>query len=216
MDGVHDLGGLGGFGPVRWSPDHGYEPFYEDWHAHAAAMCIAMFSAWRTDQSGCSLDWFRHVRECIDPVDYLTRPYFDQWAQTMMAILIDHGSLDFDDLIPNGAADDQSPKAKTIGKVEASTRNRGESAPAFAAGDRVRAKMSTGASHTRLPIYARGRVGVIEEHHGLQLFADANAGGDARREHLYTVGFMAADLWPEVTNKDRLFIDLWESHFEPA
>lgn len=229
MDGIHDLGGIEGFGPVRWQADQDGEAFHGEWQARAAAMCIYTFGVWKREQSGCSLDWFRHVRERMDPIDYLARPYFDQWTQTLMAIMIDDGiaSLEEFTAAPSGrlpAAKDRPEVAPAkwqarsySGDGPGNTPENSETKPAFAPGDRVRAKSSAGARHTRLPAFVRGRTGVVEEHHGAQIFADANARGDHRREHLYTVGFAAADLWPEVENpRDRVFVDLWESHFEPA
>ena len=53
--------------------------------------------------------------------------------------------------------------------------------------------------------------------HGGHGFADAAARGEHRGEHLYTVSFASADLWPEAkASRDRVFVDLWESYLEPA
>jgi hypothetical protein len=49
------------------------------------------------------------------------------------------------------------------------------------------------------------------------VLADASARGEKRGEHLYTIGFASADLWPEAKGRDdRVFVDLWESYLEPA
>ena len=56
-------------------------------------------TAWSDSGYGCqklagpgwTIDWWRHGRELIDPVDYLTRPYFDQWMQTYAALIVDSG-----------------------------------------------------------------------------------------------------------------------------
>lgn len=46
---------------------------------------------------------------------------------------------------------------------------------------------------------------------------DASARGEKRGEHLYTVRFSASELWPEAkASRDRVFVDLWESYFDPA
>jgi hypothetical protein len=56
-------------------------------------MAMQLFAQWRGKPELWTIDWFRHVRERIDPVDHLTRPYFDQWAQCLFAILVDNGTV---------------------------------------------------------------------------------------------------------------------------
>jgi nitrile hydratase len=70
-----------------------------------------------------------------------------------------------------------------------------------------------------LPAYAQGRPGCIHAHHGAHVFADGAAAGDEHAEHIYSVVFEAADLWPEAAERrgaprDRVFLDLWESYLE--
>jgi len=221
MDTVHDIGGRQGFGPVRWQNDHDEETFHEEWQARAWAMCMCMFAVWRGNPQVWTLDWFRHVRERIDPIDYLTRNYYDQWVQTLAATLIDNGTIRLEELLPGSAT------CETPAMADVSTQKSGRTAeksltdrndePAFSVGQKVRTKMSIAAFHTRLPAYVRGRVGVIEDHHGSQPLADASARGVIKPEPLYTVAFEAADLWPEAqASQDRVFVDAWESYLEPA
>ncbi|MFQ5624219.1 MAG: hypothetical protein ACE5FS_12595, partial [Paracoccaceae bacterium] len=80
MDGIHDLGGKQGFGAVKVSEPE--EPFHYPWEGRMWAIARTCASPEWT------IDWWRHVRERIDPVDYLTRPYFDQWCQTSMAAFV--------------------------------------------------------------------------------------------------------------------------------
>ena len=91
MDGVHDLGGREGFGPIVDKADD--KPFHADWEMRAFGMkqVSAAAKSW-------TIDWFRHCRELVDPVDYLTRPYFDQWLTTLAAQLIDEGYLTLDEI----------------------------------------------------------------------------------------------------------------------
>jgi nitrile hydratase len=216
MDGVHDLGGREGFGPVHWQSADDSKFFHEEWQARTWAMAMCMLGAWRRGDSGVTLDWFRHVRERIDPIDYLTRNYFDQWAQTIMAVLIDDGTVELEEL--TGTRPSGNPKfLAQPAPAQAGGKGGSESAPGFKAGDRVRTRALIGAAHTRLPGYARGRIGVIEEHHGAEIFADASARGEIRNEHLYTIAFDASELWPEAKDRrDRIYIDAWESYLEPA
>jgi nitrile hydratase len=91
-------------------------------------------------------------------------------------------------------------------------------APAFAVGDRVRARNLNPRGHTRLPRYVRGRVGVIARRHGAHVFPDVHAhGGGEHPRHLYSVRFTARELWGEAGREtDSVHLDLWEPYLEPA
>ena len=69
-------------------------------------------------------------------------------------------------------------------------------APRFAAGDRVRAKNIHPQTHTRLPRYVRGHEGVIEKVRGCHVFPDSNSlGAGEDPQWLYTVRFEGRELW---------------------
>ena len=78
MDGVHDLGGREGFGPIKGK--HDGQMIHADWEIRdfAIKQSAAAGQSW-------TIDWFRYCRELADPVDYLTRPYYDQWLTTAVA-----------------------------------------------------------------------------------------------------------------------------------
>ena len=96
MDGVHDLGGREGFGPILDKDDD--KPFHAKWEMRAFGITQSSASA-----TSWTIDWFRYCRELTGPVDYLTRPYFDQWITTRAAQLVDEGYLTLDE-IKRGAA----------------------------------------------------------------------------------------------------------------
>jgi nitrile hydratase len=217
MDGVHDIGGREGFGRVDWEDEEGYEPFHADWEARLFVMAMQLFAQWRDTPEVWTLDWFRHVRERLDPVDYLTRPYFDQWAQCLFAVLIDNGTVTLEEVIGNTGTAVAIPESKGARVPAAAPARDGAAAPAFQIGHPVRTASLIGSDHTRLPGYVRGRIGHIHSYHGPQIFADASARGDIRREPLYTVAFAAADVWPEAAGRrDMIYVDLWESYLEAA
>jgi hypothetical protein len=194
MDGVHDLGGREGFGPIVGKTDD--KVIHADWEIRDFAMkqSSAAGQSW-------TIDWFRHCRELANPVDYLARPYYDQWITTLAAQLIDEGYL----------------SARAIVKQPRSFAVSVNTPPRFAIGATVRCRLDGASGHTRLPQYVRGRAGAIHAHHGGHVFADAAARGEHRGEHLYTVSFASSDLWPEAKgSSDRVFVDLWESYLEPA
>ncbi len=224
MDTLHDLGGREGFGAVRWQKDKDAIAFHEEWQARAWAICMCTFAHWRGKPEIWTLDWFRHVRERIDPVDYLTRNYYDQWTQSLAATLIDNGTIRLDELLPDAKlATNDVPTASTTHERTASVtpdRTVNESTastPKFEAGQTVRCKAVVPAFHTRLPAYVRGKVGVVDGHHGKEPLADLSAVGVIEPEHLYTVRFDAAALWPEAQGRrERIYVDAWESYLEPA
>ena len=90
--------------------------------------------------------------------------------------------------------------------------------PRFRPDDRVRTANPHPSGHTRLPRYARDKLGRIQLHHGAHVLPDTHAHGKGEQPtHLYTVCFSARDLWgSEASAKDKVFLDIWECHLEPA
>jgi len=98
-----------------------------------------------------------------------------------------------------------------------SERSPGDRKPRFAVGEAVCTRNRHPRGHTRLPRYARGRVGVIWRIHGCHVFPDSNAmGGGEDPQFLYGVRFSAAELWGEDAEApgDSLCLDLWEPYLE--
>jgi nitrile hydratase len=218
MDGIHDLGGRQGYGPIDVGEPP--EPFHAPWEARMLGIVRAF-----TRPANWSIDWFRHVRECIEPEDYLTRPYYDQWLQTYAAMMIDSRVATLEELATGESARDipGMPPPMTPDKVAAAKKGmarfdrESNALPGFSAGDAVVTRSLGSRGHTRLPQYARGRPGRIESFRGFHVLPDTNMTGDGPAEPLYTVAFRAADLWPEAEGrKDRVFLDLWESYLERA
>jgi nitrile hydratase subunit beta len=218
MDGVHDLGGREGFGPIVGKADD--KVIHADWEIRAFAIKQSSAAGQRW-----TIDWFRHCRELTGPVDYLTRPYYDQWLTTVVAQLVDEGYLTLDEIKRGASAFTPTPglPPQTAEAARAAVRNPRSFAvslnkpPRFALGERVRCRLDGGSGHTRLPGYVRGRAGAVHAHHGGHVLADASARGEKRGEHLYTVSFASPDLWPEAKGRaDRVFVDLWESYLELA
>ena len=213
MDTIHDLGGRQGFGPIEHRNDDDAVTFHAEWEARAYALCAMTWRSWATSGSHLNLDWFRHVRERIDPRDYLGRPYFDQWVQSLAAIFIESGTISSYELTGHAI--------ESIDTTTENVPNKTETCPAateglFDIGEIVVAKTVTPAPYTRLPSYVRGRRGVILLKHGLQPFSDTLALGDERNEEMYTVGFKATELWQDAEDdRDMVYIDLWESHLAP-
>jgi hypothetical protein len=87
--------------------------------------------------------------------------------------------------------------------------------PRFKPGDRVRTRNINPDGHTRLPRYARDKVGTVVQLQGIYPFPDTNAHGDPRMQQVYLIRFTAQELWGEgAGNKDTNYIDLWEDHLD--
>ncbi|MCH9672209.1 MAG: nitrile hydratase subunit beta [Gammaproteobacteria bacterium] len=218
MDGIHDLGGRHGFGPIDVNEPE--EQFHEPWEARVRGIVNAMSRA-----PDWNLDWFRHCRELIDPVDYLSRPYFDQWVQTYCAMMINSGWATTEE-VSSGKARSVPVDVPTPMSAEESKANKFnaknfdapvDNAPTFEIGQAVTAGTEVTTGHTRLPAYVRGRQGQIADYHGAHVFPDDNAVNKKRHEHLYTVEFNATQLWPEATDSaDTVSLNLWESYLGPV
>jgi len=219
MDGIHDLGGREGFGPVDISTE--YDGFHADWEAR-------MFSIVRTmgRPEDWNLDWFRHCRELIDPLDYLSRPYYDQWLQSYAAMLINSGLATTTELAQGKS---EAPLSHAISapmlaadvqeQINRSQRFDGAApAPAqFSPGETVRTVDHGVSTHTRLPAYARGATGTITHYRGAHVYPDTNALNEKQYMALYTVGFKAGALWSNAENPDdEIHLDLWEAYLERA
>ena len=217
MDGIHDMGGMQGWGTVAIDPD---EPvFREGWHGRAFAM-----GAMSMGLSGTNLDAFRHGLERLHPHEYLGDGYYGRWLACAETLLVDSGVL-------------------APGAVEARARNlMGESVEepagveenkpvyerggpgslreiddpaAFSPGDRVRAKDMRTGGHTRLPAYVRGRSGTVHALRPSALLPDTNAHfAGENPQHVYTVEFDSAELWGPGAEAAKLRIDLFESYLE--
>src|SRR5258708_30051747 len=88
----------------------------------------------------------------------------------------------------------------------------------FKVGQRVRARNIHPTGHTRLPRYARAKLGAIHLDHGVYVFPDTNADslGD-KPQHLYSVGFTARELWGEqASSRDAVYLDMWDDYLECA
>jgi nitrile hydratase subunit beta len=82
----------------------------------------------------------------------------------------------------------------------------------------VRAKNMHPATHTRLPRYARGHVGVVEAIRGCHVFPDSTAvGGGEDPQWLYTVVFGARELFGETADPTlKVSIEAFEPYLESA
>jgi nitrile hydratase subunit beta len=219
MNGVHDMGGMHGFGPVEPEAD---EPvFHAPWEGRVLALRRAL-GAWRK----WNIDAGRHSIETLPPVDYLRMSYYEKWLASAIKLALGAGLITQREL-ETGQRDPSAPVATpplTADKVmpaimKGSPTHRETTArPRFAAGQMVRAREINPVGHTRLPRYVRGRQGTIERDHGAHVFPDSNAKFEGENpQYLYTVRFSARELWGESANPgDSVHLDLWEEYLDVA
>lgn len=217
MDGIHDLGGREGFGPVAVSTDD--PAFAAPWEGRACAMVQSVGAP------GSSIDRFRSLVELMPPAAYLTEPYFQKWLLVHMVELIDAEMLSRDELL-SGKTDRPAPPAPPRPLAQVLQDERAmfcsfarpvPDPPAFAVGQTVRTRRHMRTTHTRLPAYARDCQGEIIARHGAHILPDESARGTEKAEHLYTLRFTAAELWGAPANpRDDVTLDLWESYLVPA
>ena len=225
MDGVHDLGGMHGFGPVEREVN---EPaFHERWEAAVYAIMRASLG---TGQY--TLDEFRHGVERMDPAHYLGSGYYEHWLDGIARVLIEKGVVSGDELAARTAFFAERPDAPASAAVRVmpatpaprikwmapDSERPATKPPRFAVGEIVVTRNIHPTGHTRLPRYARGKHGVIHRQHGTHVFPDSNAhGGGEQPQALYSVRFDARELWgPAAEPNQHVYIDLWEPYLEPG
>ena len=218
MNGVHDLGGMHGFGPVEIEDN---EPvFHGEWEKRAFALTLAcgFLGRWNIDMG-------RYAREQMPPAEYLATSYYEHWFFGLEKLLVEQGLVSAQELVTGRAAVRATePQAVVAAEVATRLRNRrharvdAEVAPKFRAGDNVVARNLNPAGHTRLPRYVRGRHGVIARDHGVFVFADTHAmNRDKKPQHCYSVRFAARELWgADAPAHDSVYLDLWDDHLDPA
>ena len=219
MDGVHDLGGMDGFGKVVPEPD---EPvFHHPWEGRVHAINSAT-----TGTGAWNIDIGRFGVERLAPAVYITRSYYEKWLRRTELLLVEYGLATQDELdsgraatpakpVPNGAfTADRAQRAFQRGSYTRTP----QAPPRFQPGDRVRTRNIHPHSHTRLPRYARGHIAVVERLHGANVFPDSVVRGDGEDpQWLYTIRFDGRELWGDDAEPGTaISIDAFEPYLELA
>ncbi len=212
-----DLGGRPGYGAVVPEPED--ERFHASWEPQALALTLAMGAsgAWNLDMS-------RAARETLP--DYDALDYYRVWIVALEKLMVERGLLGMDEIAAGRSL--HPPRAlprvlaaADVGPVLARgspTQRAASGPPRFAVGDRVRTRAGPVPHHTRLPGYARDKVGRVERLHGVHVFADEHAQGHGEQPRwLYSVAFDASELWGgDADPALRVSIDAWEPYLEHA
>jgi nitrile hydratase subunit beta len=219
MNGVHDMGGMHGMGPIIEEKN---EPvFHNEWEARIFAMTRAV-GAWRK----WNVDAVRHSNELIPPAEYLRMNYYERWMAALVKLMVQSG------LTTRAEIESGVPAAGSVKAVPALSADKAvafvaKGLPAsrnvnvvarFQVGQRVRARNMHPLGHTRLPRYARGKFGTVDRDHGVFVFPDTNAHFLGENpQHVYSVRFAARELWgAPAGEKDSVYVDMWDDYLEPA
>jgi nitrile hydratase beta subunit len=219
MNGVHDMGGMQGMGPIQYEKN---EPvFHERWEARLFALNRSM-GAWRK----WNIDASRFQREQIPAAEYLRMSYYEKWLAGLVDLMV-KTDLVTPAEIESGTPSPGSPKQIPPLTVDKVLPGIARGAPAsrdvpaiarFQTGQSVRARNINPEGHTRLPRYARGKFGTIERDYGVFVFPDTDALFLGEKpQHLYSVRFSARELWgDQAVQQDAVYIDMWDDYLEPA
>jgi nitrile hydratase len=217
MNGVHDMGGMHGMGPIEHDPN---EPvFHEAWEGRAWGLQRAM-GPWGRGRWGST----RYDLERIPPADYLRMSYYERWFTILVNRLLrsdlitpeEAATGQADRTRPNPTLPPAPPRPRTGGaaRLDVSVRR------AFKLGQRVRARNIHPEGHTRLPRYTRGKLGTVVRHNGVFALQDTDADGASlggKPQQVYTVRFAARELWgSQASPRDAVYVDLWEDYLERA
>lgn len=219
MNGIHDMGGMDNLGPLHVERN---EPvFHAGWERKVFGFAIALLGS-----RYFRLDEVRRAGEWMPPADYLHSPYYEGWLFGITTLLLEKDIVGREELEAGRSLRQDSRNllpalppamAEFIMNHPIPTRVDADIAPRFRPGDAVVTRNIHAAGHTRLPRYARGRRGVVEQDHGIFPFSDSVAhGGPDRPQHVYSVSFTARELWGEDARlEDSVNIDLFDEYLDP-
>src|SRR5690242_18324792 len=148
MDGIHDLGGKQGYGPVRYSLNA--TAFHNAWEVRVNSLY-----AFAVRSGIFNMDEYRHAIERMQPAHYLTASYYERSLTSLATLCVEKGVVTREELESRAKGSFPLSSPSASGRSNAPARER------FKVGDRVRVKLDFVPGHIRLPAYIRGHVGVV-------------------------------------------------------
>jgi len=218
VNGVHDMGGMHGMGPVEIEAN---EPvFHAEWERRVFALRLgcAFHRRWNIDMN-------RYAIEQMPPADYLAASYYERVLHGFEKLLVQEGLVGAGEL-ESGRAQGKASVAgvlapegiDTLLRTRIRARRDEDVPPKFKPGDGVIARNIHPTGHTRLPRYARGKRGIVDRDHGVFVFPDSSAmARDPKPQHLYSVRFAARELWGAAAAAcDSVYVNLWDDYLDAA
>jgi nitrile hydratase len=217
LNGIHDMGGMHGLGEIGYAP--GEPAFHAAWEVrvHALATALAAYGKWRALRPGI---------EGIPAAEYLRMSYYERWLTALTEAAANSGLASRAEIARGSAQTGIERAAPALTAATARTAAlatpREELTirvePRFRVGQRVRGVNLNTPTHTRMPRYTRGKVGVVERDRGVFALPDTDVYfGDPKPQHVYLIRFAARELWGAgASARDAVYIDLWQDYLEPA
>jgi hypothetical protein len=202
MDGMHDLGGRQGFGPVRYTRNA--PAFHADWEVranslYAFAVRLGLFN----------MDEYRHAIERMEPRHYLAASYYERSLTSLATLCVEKGIVSREELEQRAEGLFPLAAPSAPGRTNVPTRER------FNFGDRVRVRFDYVPGHMRMPGYIRGKTGVVVGESPVYPFPDAHAHGvEAQDEPTYDVRFRSEELWPSSADAALVHVGVFQSYLE--
>ncbi len=212
------MGGVAGYGAVQ--PERGDSVFHHEWESRVFGLVFSVKGAFS-----------RHTLESLDPEVYLSG-YYRRMMAALERGLVERGALSAEEVEARAAHFRDNPEARPTRNVDPELtevvragmyrqrqiRREPARPPAFAAGDRVRARRIEHGGHTRLPAYVQGKSGTVAAVYAAYDFPDDTPGDeDAPAQQLYSVRFESAELWGASSEPGTaLYIDMLEGYLDPV
>jgi nitrile hydratase subunit beta len=217
MNGIHDMGGMQGMGPIEYEQN---EPvFHAAWEGRVLAMSRVMFA------TGKLKGGLRPPIESLTAFEYLRTSYYEKWLWSLTERMVASGLATRAELESGHAGEGSAKAVPAVLAADAPAflrrvppMRKDQVAPRFQIGQHVRARNINPVTHTRLPRYVRGKAGTIEHDRGVAVLPDtALYGRGERPQHVYSVRFSARELWgDEAPTQDAVYVELWDDYLEPA
>ncbi len=202
MDGMHDLGGKQGFGPVRYTRNA--SAFHAAWEMRANAL-----SFFAVKLGIFNMDEYRHAIERMEPRHYLTASYYERVLTSVASLCVEKGIVSREELERRAHGIFPLATGSAPGRTNVASRER------FEPGDRVRVRLDYVPGHVRMPGYIRGKTGIVVSESPAYPFPDAHAHSvEAADEPTYDVRFRTEELWPNSADPALVHVGVFQSYLE--
>ena len=202
MDGIHDLGGKQGFGPVRYTLNA--TAFHAPWEVRANSLY-----AHAVRRGIFNMDEYRHAIERMEPRHYVTASYYERSLTSLATLCVEKGVVSREELERRAGGSFPLAAPSAPGRTNVPTRE------TFKPGDRVRVRSDHVPGHVRMPGYIRGKTGVVVSESPAYPFPDAHAHSvEAKDEPTYDVRFRSEELWPDSADAALVHVGVFQSYLE--
>ncbi len=200
MDGMHDLGGKQGFGPVQHSAQA--VVFHDEWEKRINALYGVAVRA-----GIFNMDQYRHAIERMEPTHYMSAGYYERTLTSLATLCVEKGVVSMQEL--EERAGGAFPLARPLGPGRSNVPTR----TLFKIGQEVQVRDDHVSGHVRMPGYIRGKVGVVAHISPSYPFPDAHAHAvQADDEPTFDVRFKSSDLWANAADEAFVYVGVFQSY----